>query len=308
MGKMMLYWIIATLITLSAAYYQRTTGPTYPKRLTIDVNDVETELKLVRSLSLDDRAEIKLNMKDTNVQARLYFRRYPTNEEYRKVDFSYKSYKLDSWFMNKVFKISKDEGFFAEVEQQAPAGKIQYYFEITDTQGTKNYFQDEPIVVRFKGAVPSIVLTPHIFFMFFAMLLATLSGILAIFRNKYFRIYTFVTFIFLLIGGMILGPVVQKYAFGDLWTGVPFGWDLTDNKTLIAFIFWIIAVIGNVRKERRILTIIATIVLLLVYSIPHSMFGSELDYESGEVTQGLIYLVPFLLLKVDHLKNKWNNA
>ncbi len=49
---------------------------------------------------------------------------------------------------------------------------------------------------------------------------------------------------------MILGPIVQKYAFGELWTGIPFGWDLTDNKTLIAFLFWILAVIMNRKKER----------------------------------------------------------
>ena len=49
---------------------------------------------------------------------------------------------------------------------------------------------------------------------------------------------------------MILGPIVQYYAFGDLWTGIPFGWDLTDNKTLIALIFWILAVV-NEQKERE---------------------------------------------------------
>jgi hypothetical protein len=44
----------------------------------------------------------------------------------------------------------------------------------------------------------------------------------------------------------------------------------------------------NRKKERPIYTAIAAIVLLLVYSIPHSMFGSELNYNSGSVTQGLI--------------------
>jgi len=32
---------------------------------------------------------------------------------------------------------------------------------------------------------------------------------------------------------------VQHYAFGQLWTGVPFGWDLTDNKTLLAALAWV---------------------------------------------------------------------
>jgi hypothetical protein len=90
---------------------------------------------------------------------------------------------------------------------------------------------------------------------------------------------------------------VQKFAFGDLWTGVPFGWDLTDNKTLIAFIFWIIAVVMNRKKEKPFYTILAAVVLLLIFSIPHSMFGSELDYASGEVTQGIIMLFLLKILK-----------
>jgi hypothetical protein len=90
----------------------------------------------------------------------------------------------------------------------------------------------------------------------------------------------------LIAGGMILGPLVQKYAFGDLWTGIPFGWDLTDNKTLIAVFAWILAVVMNRKKDRPAYTIAAAVILLLIYSIPHSLFGSELDYVTGTVTQG----------------------
>jgi len=87
---------------------------------------------------------------------------------------------------------------------------------------------------------------------------------------------------------MILGPIVQYFAFGDFWTGIPYGWDLTDNKTLIAFVFWIIAVVMNRKKERPLYTALAAFVLLLIFSIPHSLFGSQLDYSTGQVTQGII--------------------
>jgi len=68
---------------------------------------------------------------------------------------------------------------------------------------------------------------------------------------------------------------------------VPFGWDLTDNKTLIAFLFWLFAVIMNLKKERPLYIVLASLILLLVYSIPHSLFGSELDYDTGQVIQGV---------------------
>ena len=96
----------------------------------------------------------------------------------------------------------------------------------------------------------------------------------------------FITFGLLLIGGMILGPFVQKFAFGEFWTGVPFGWDLTDNKTLIAFVAWVIALAANLKKFRPGYLIAAAIVTLAIFSIPHSMFGSELNHTTGTVTTG----------------------
>jgi hypothetical protein len=76
---------------------------------------------------------------------------------------------------------------------------------------------------------------------------------------------------------MILGCIVQKYAFGAYWTGVPFGFDLTDNKTLIAFLGWAAATMA-VEKNRhpKFWTVTAAILMLAVYAIPHSLFGSEL--------------------------------
>jgi hypothetical protein len=147
-------------------------------------------------------------------------------------------------------------------------------------------FRDEPIVIRFKGAVPAYILVPHILLMFLAMFFSNLAGIMSVVKYPRYKRYGIWTLIFLLAGGMILGPLVQYHAFGELWTGVPFGWDLTDNKTLIAVVFWIVAVAMNRKKDRPGYTLLAAFVLLLVYSIPHSLFGSELDYASGEVTQG----------------------
>jgi hypothetical protein len=124
--------------------------------------------------------------------------------------------------------------------------------------------------------------------MFIAMLFSTLAGLMAVIKYPLYNKYAVWTLVLFTAGGMVLGPIVQYDAFGDFWTGIPFGWDLTDNKTLIAFIFWVLAVIMNRKKERPVYVVLAAIVLLLVYSIPHSMFGSQLDYNTGTVTQGII--------------------
>ncbi|HUX56099.1 MAG TPA: hypothetical protein VMV77_03945 [Bacteroidales bacterium] len=286
--KKFILWFLAIVITVGAVIYQRQTGPTYPKRLDANLNDTAYELKLVRSLSLDERSEVKLKISDTTVKAKLYFKRFKADEEYQVKEFSYREYPVNSFIMNKIFKINVEKGFFADVPQQPAAGKIQYYFEVTDTNGIHTYFKDTPVVIRFKGGVPSFILIPHILFMFIAMLLSTLAGLMSVIKFPLYKKYSIWTLILFIAGGMVLGPIVQYYAFGDLWTGVPFGWDLTDNKTLIALLFWILAVVMNRKKDRPFYTALAALVLLLIFSIPHSLFGSELDYTSGQVTQGII--------------------
>ncbi|WP_372648100.1 hypothetical protein [Draconibacterium sp.] len=289
--KKVFYWLLAIVITLAAVIYQRKTGPTYDKKLSVEVNNTPYEVKLVRSIEIGSNTEVKLAVDDKNIEARLFYKQFQSDNPYQSVDFVYKEKAVDSFLMNKVFKITEEKGWFAPVPEQPAAGKIQYYFEISDSNGTKTYMDKTPVVIRFKGAVPSSVLAPHIFFMFFAMLLGNLAGIMAVFRHQRYKFYTTITLATLLVGGMILGPIVQLHAFGEAWAGVPFAWDLTDNKTLVAFIFWILAFVMNRKKERPVYTIVASIVMLIVYSIPHSMYGSQLDPETGEIIQGWIQVL-----------------
>lgn len=289
--KKNLLWILAFMITVSAAYYQRLTGPTYPKRISVEINDSTYDFKLVRSLGLDERPEVRLKISDTSVKAFLYYKRYRTSDEYIRVPFIYKEYPVKSFIMNKILNINEEKGLYAEVPQQPPAGKIQYYLEIEDTAGTKEILKKTPVIIRFKGTVPSFILTPHILIMFIAMLVSTASGLLALAGIPSYRLTGIWTLVLLTAGGMILGPLVQKYAFGAFWTGVPLGWDLTDNKTLIAFLFWVLAVLMNLKRERPVFTMLAAFVLLIVYSLPHSLFGSELNFDSGNIIQGMIFFI-----------------
>lgn len=271
--KLFFYWFLAVLITFSAIIYQRKTGPTYDKKVSISIDKEEYRFKLVRSHGGTSDCKIELAVHDENIEGVLVYRKFPTNDEWTKVSMTREKDILSGNLPN-----------------LPPAGKYEY--KITLTKENLNYDLNDgkPVIIRFKGDVPGSVLIPHIFFMFFAMFLGNVAGIMAIFKHPKFRFYTNITVVALFVGGMILGPIVQKYAFGELWAGVPFAWDLTDNKTLVTFIFWIIAFFMNRKKERPVYTIIASIVMLIVYLIPHSMYGSQLDPETGEIIQGWIKL------------------
>ncbi len=60
--KRFFLWFLAFVITIGSAYYQRKSGPTYPKSIDIALNDTSYNLKLVRSLDLDERPEVKLKI------------------------------------------------------------------------------------------------------------------------------------------------------------------------------------------------------------------------------------------------------
>lgn len=269
MNKTIFYWLLAILITLSAAVYQRATGPTYPKKIDFTFADKQYKIKLPRSHSSTKQCAVSLNINDNRVEGKILYKRYPSSDDF-----------------TEILMERDGENLIAQLPNQAAAGKLEYFVKLLNTETNNEILNTGSIVIRFKGDVPATVLIPHIFFMFFAMLFSNLTGLLAFGKKERYKFYTIFTTLLLLAGGMILGPVVQKFAFGELWTGVPFGWDLTDNKLLVAFVFWVIAVIGNWKKDRPYLSIIAAIVLLLIYSIPHSMYGSELDYSTGVIGQG----------------------
>ena len=267
MKNQYIIWIIAFLITVLAAYYQRITGPTYAIRNKVEISGCEVKYSLPRTAVNTSDPVIEINVK-SGVTGVLRYKRYNTNDEW-----------------NEFNLVSSENGLKAILPKQPAAGKLVYEIDIIDN-GKIIPLHSQPIVIRFKGDVPGWIIILHVIFIFFAMLLSNLTGIMAIRKNPGIMTYIWITVIVLFIGGMIMGPIVQKYAFGEFWTGVPFGWDLTDNKTLIAMLIWIIALFVSRKKPSYAWVIAASVVMLVIFLIPHSMFGSELDYNTGIIKQG----------------------
>ena len=267
MKNIWIFWIIAFFITISAAYYQRITGPTYPKKCRIESGSQVVTFKLIRSSETGKNLDINIPA-GKNANGYIFYKRFNTPDNWTIVEMK-----------------NHNDTLTATLPSQPPAGKLQYIARVKLNPQDK-LETEPPVVVRFKGAVPIWVLIPHILLMFLAMFFSNFTGLLAIGnRNKQMK-WALITLVVMFIGGLMLGPVVQKFAFGELWTGIPFGWDLTDNKTLIGFTGWLVAIGANWKKERRGWFIFAALLTIIVYSIPHSMFGSELDYNTGVIKQG----------------------
>ena len=262
--KTSVYWLLAIVITLVLSIYQRMTGPTYPKKINVELNGESYQIKLPRSgVQHDEIVTLKgVPAVAELVEApKMHYRRYPTTNDYTTVDF-----------------VWKDSTWQAALPVQPVAGKLQYYL----TVGGKDYLKDDPIVIRFRNDVPALILIPHILLMFGAMLFAVYTLLLVVARKEYQK-WLKITVATLFVGGFILGPLVQHAAFGPWWAGFPYGTDLTDNKTLISFLLFLVALFTMKWKHNRWVVALAVLLMVAIFSIPHSAYGSEYDYTTQQL-------------------------
>ncbi|MCX7876800.1 MAG: hypothetical protein N2321_11645 [Melioribacteraceae bacterium] len=252
--KKILLWLIAFLITAGSAVYQRMTGPTYPKTGKVELAGKTIKYKLERSHVSSSNYLVEIETNDPEIKGELYWRPYQNKGEFNFVE------------MKGTNKLS------AELPARKPLEKWEYFVKLHKGNEEVTLPGPNVLIIRFKGDVPLIILIPHIIFMFGAMMLSTRTA-LEFFNKppKYLKL-TIWTLVFLFIGGFPLGFAMNWFAFGEMWGGFPFGNDITDNKTLVAFIGWIVAYYF-VKKDiaPKLFTFLAALLMLIVYMIPHSV-------------------------------------
>ncbi len=267
--KSILLWVLSFVLMAAFAVYQRMTGPTYPVSGTTIINSQEIKYKLLRTSSGTSDVGIDIIAPDKKISGRMSWKRYVSGKEH-----------LFQW--ETVDMLRKGDTLRAFLPGQPAAGKLMY--SIALKAGAVEFkINEEPTVIRFKGEVPDIIIILHVILIFSSMLLSTRTGIEALVKGDNVYKLTLWTVAVLLVGGLIFGPIVQKYAFDAYWTGWPFGKDLTDNKTIVSWIMWAIALWRLKKKpDARGWAIAAACVLIGIFLIPHSVLGSELDYTKME--------------------------
>jgi hypothetical protein len=141
--------------------------------------------------------------------------------------------------------------YSADLPGQTPGTKISYFISVADrdehlTQQPKYapYRTYDFNVLPYRGEATPGLLYTHVIFIVGAIFFVVAS---ALYSVKYLRtgngfnrslqtagIATGMIF----IGGFPLGFIIAYQVFGTPWTGIPFGWDITDNKTLVIFLYW----------------------------------------------------------------------
>ncbi|MEA2030035.1 MAG: hypothetical protein U9N55_00345 [candidate division Zixibacteria bacterium] len=185
--------------------------------------------------------------------------------------------------------------FYAQTTAGDKGGRTWYYFEIRDNVGglraSLRMPNGEPFMLKYIGEVPSVALFFHILFMFATVFFAILGALYGfdLVRNRtnahQFAMIFFITTVSAFLGCYPFGFMMNHYAFGTIWEGVPFGTDATDNKTQLLFVYLVfitLSSIGSLTRGKigRNIFSLRTLgwfgigsffVLLGIYLIPHSI-------------------------------------
>jgi len=257
-------WTLAVVLTVGTLVYQRMTGPTYPLRGHVTLGGQVIALKLTRSHGGETDQPVRVIAADTAVRVTMLWRRHPTNDTWTTVDLTRSGDTLS-----------------AVLPHQPRAGKLAYQLRVM--RGTDEVlFPPEAAVTRFKGDISAFVIIPHLICMFGGLMLLVRAGIGALVKETTFPRQARIGVVMFALGGFVFGPWMQHMAFGPWWAGFPFGTDMTDNKTAVAMLSWLVALwMMRGGKSARGAVIAATVITLAVFLIPHSVFGSELDWSQA---------------------------
>lgn len=272
-------WAVALLVTLACMLYQDTTGPTYPLEGTIKTARGPVRFRFTRSETIGKPLQILLIDPPAGVSGDVKFRRYMSNDAWLTVAMAPMTFTFDRRGSSETLK---GVGLALPTLNER-AGKYEYFVIVSDGSGRPySVTGSKPIYARYKADVPAPVLVVHVAVIFLSLLFAIRTTLEAMLPHGRWRWMIWATLVSLVLGAFVMGPLVQWYAFGVWWSGIPFGWDWTDNKVLLELVAWVVALVLNRGKRTERWSVLAAGgVTLLVYFIPHSIFGSEYDYTKG---------------------------
>ncbi|MCX6358928.1 MAG: hypothetical protein NT029_03905 [Armatimonadetes bacterium] len=272
-------WVAAAMLTLGTMAYQDKTGPTYPLEVTVTTAAGPAHGLFLRSETIGTPLQVMLvDPVPSGVSARVRYRRLKSNDGWTTVDMRRGEFTMTRRGRKRVIR-----GLGVELPSlRERAGKYEYFVDVTGGGATVSATGSKPIYARYKAPVPGPVLGLHILAIFASLLVAVRTALAALGGGSLKALLRW-TLALLLVGGFVLGPIVQWYAFGVLWSGFPYGYDWTDNKVVVELAFWLVAIWRN-RGERRDRwsVVVAGVATLAIFLVPHSIFGSEYNYITGK--------------------------
>jgi len=249
-------WFAAILITFTIAIFQLIMGTANPLAVQVNTGKQLLQCELTRTYNGKTDCPIILPIGDIKVSGSILYRVYPSESKMSRIDFDREGDKL-----------------IANLPSQPPSGKLEYRVFL-EREGTTIYVNEgKPVIIRFLGKVPIYILILQSILIFLAILFSNITGIYAGLGIKSFKWMIYLDILILLAVIFLLQPLMHKYALNQWWTCFPNSWEAGDNKLLIALMVWLVTAYFNLKKNRRGLVVIASIISIFMFSVPHGFPG-----------------------------------
>ena len=161
--KNVMFWVLAVIISLSAMFYQRMTGPTYPKKYEITYQNEDYNFSLPRSNNgRPGDYPVKVELPEP-FSANLVWRHFPTD---------------DPWETTVMDR--QGDTLITSLPHQPPAGKIEYHLELMANGELIELHEAENVVIRFRADVPAWALIPHVIMMILTVIWSMATIIFAL--------------------------------------------------------------------------------------------------------------------------------
>jgi hypothetical protein len=173
------------------------------------------------------------------------------------------------------------EELFGLLPAQPPAGRLEYSVVLAGPGGLTRIPEEGPVVMQYRGPVPTALSIPHVVLIALSMLVGVRAGLGALWARPETFVLSRVTLVGITLGGMILGPIVQKLAYATFWRGWPVGGELTDIKVLVLWLAWVAAVVvvaaspNKTDRFARTTVVAAAAVLIILALVPHRLRGGQ---------------------------------
>jgi hypothetical protein len=263
--------VLAVVLTLVVLFLSRYFGPNHKYTVEMSVGNATFSHKAPRSQIGEGPAELMLKVSG-QVPGDLYpelVGQVKGAGEWER--FTPARVDLDAEYRVYVF----------QVPAKPWTTRYLYRFEVLHNGKTATlaHQNGDPMMVKFKGEVPAWIVACHVLGMFGGFLLLILCVFYALElargknENRTAGRLAWWSWIVLFIGAVPFGIPMNYYAFNVYWEAFPFGGDVTDNKSQIALIIWLLAALAlSFRRGRKtgLITVLAGLVVLAIFLIPHS--------------------------------------
>ncbi len=219
-------WIAALLIVLAVAAWQWQADTTHPKQGDVVVSGQTVTYRFLRSGTSGEPLRVTITAPEELI-GNLRWRPYPGEEAFESLSM-----------------LRDGEQLVGFLPSQPPGGRLEYSLALAGPSGLTRVPADGAVVLQFQGSVPSFVLVPHVSILLLSILVGVRAGLGAAWALPDAARLSMLTLAGMTVGGMILGPIVHKLAFGAFWTGWPFGSDWGANGTVVMWLVWVVAVLA----------------------------------------------------------------